>query len=1127
MIRPGIVWALAQAEMRLTRRLVRYWIFVTLATLATGVTFGWYAFIHSQYSWVSASAAAINPRYLVTSFGSSFMLLFLIGLIFLGYDLRARDQRERMVDVLDTLPCTNLELVFGRFLGILIPSWLPAFVVLVIIETVGLAIGWPIEPYSMVSLLLVMCIPAFTFILGLVYLTSILLRHRLLVAVVGLGMVVGAFVASNFIPLYLLPPLDFTGGLAQGFPSDLVPRVSTWPGLLQRLAFFMAGIGMVWLAAALHPRRDDASRPLQVAIGGGMLLVAAIIVTGGVLQYKGSIDQRATWLAAHERVRDQGAPDLGSISGEVVVRPGSSLEMNLTLRFRAPAGAALEEALFTLNPALEVGTVTDDSGAALTFDHHDGLLVLKLPAPLSGDRELAVTMAISGRPDGDFAYFDNATEVMELKPPDANILILGRESLIFEKRYVALLPGLHWLPSSGPQVGPTGSTSRPEDFYTVDLTVDLPEDWLAAGPGRREALGTSGGRSRFRFAPAAPLPEVALIAGPFVSRKGEVEGIELEVLLHPDHTANFDVFAPAATEVKDWLAEKFVEAADVGLAYPYDALTLVEVPNILRGFGGGWRMDTTLAQPTMVLMRESSFPTARYKGRFDNPDNFSQYEGGVTEGMRVSLENFFENDLNGGNPFIGAARSFFTYQTAAKGPSALPLDFVAESLATKVLADKRYYFSVHFFDRNFGQQFGVAAQQANSPDGYSNDYAEVLLHLITSRAEVWDAIIDKSLADLDPWEDPKRTIDVLSLKGGAMASSMTDALGREQVGRFLAALRERAAGRNFTRDDVLAAGDAVGVDLTAWLDIWINGTSLPGFTLGEARIVRIEDAADGAPRYQSVVTLRNDEQAPGMVLVEYRTGEGDAVERGASDPVQVPGMTSVEVGLTTSKPPKQLRVKPYLALNREPFNIPLPGLDDERIVKAEPFNGSRVIAWEPPPPEGIVVDDLDPGFSVEEAARSSLRVAGKEAEGPTDQGLPIFERGGAPSRWSRNNRSSAWGKYRRTVAVIKGGKGERMAVFTAALPQSGRYELEFHLAESRRSQRGVWNMNLVDGSGTQAIPFDADKGDSGWNSLGTFEIAGGEVRLEVTDRVEGKGEVMADAIRWKPVSAPAVARTGP
>ena len=100
-------------------------------------------------------------------------------------------------------------------------------------------------------------------------------------------------------------------------------------------------------------------------------------------------------------------------------------------------------------------------------------------------------------------------------------------------------------------------------------------------------------------------------------------------------------------------------------------------------------------------------------------------------------------------------------------------------------------------------------------------------------------------------------------------------------------------------------------------------------------------------------------------------------------------------------------------------------------------------------------------------------------------------------------------------------------MFAAEIPKSGRYEIEFHLAESRRNQRGVWNMNLVDSSGSQDIAFDADAGDNGWNSLGIFEIASGQVRLEVSDRIEGKGLVMADAIRWKPSADTAVAVARP
>ena len=98
------------------------------------------------------------------------------------------------------------------------------------------------------------------------------------------------------------------------------------------------------------------------------------------------------------------------------------------------------------------------------------------------------------------------------------------------------------------------------------------------------------------------------------------------------------------------------------------------------------------------------------------------------------------------------------------------------------------------------------------------------------------------------------------------------------------------------------------------------------------------------------------------------------------------------------------------------------------------------------------------------------------------------------------------------------GKGERQAVFTVELPQSGQWELEYFFSKptSRSASRlelGTWKLTLVDESGSQELTFDATGGESGWNSLGTFEVADGEVRLMVSNETDGD-YVVADAIRW-------------
>jgi hypothetical protein len=108
------------------------------------------------------------------------------------------------------------------------------------------------------------------------------------------------------------------------------------------------------------------------------------------------------------------------------------------------------------------------------------------------------------------------------------------------------------------------------------------------------------------------------------------------------------------------------------------------------------------------------------------------------------------------------------------------------------------------------------------------------------------------------------------------------------------------------------------------------------------------------------------------------------------------------------------------------------------------------------------------------------------------------------------------------MAVVGAGKGARHAVFSAELPRSGSWQLDYHLPErpaghtARRP--GTWQLSVVDRNGdAHEVRFDASGGESGWNSLGTFDLAAGEVRVRVSDGTDGD-YVVADAVRWVPVS---------
>jgi len=1126
MIRPGMVWGLAKAEARLTRRLVRYWLFVIIGLLIAAFQFAQFAVIYKFFSFSSGSAATINPRYFLANAAGAFLVIFYVGLIFLAYEVRARDQRERIVEVLDAKPISNLELLGGRALGIGLVSWVPLAVVVGLMALTGVLIKTPIHGLSVVTMLIFFTIPAFAYMIGVIFLFTMLVKNRLVSFLVSAVFIVASFVGFFFMPLWTSPIMDTMGGNTVLFPSDLVPEVINGAGVIQRTGFLLIGLGLIVLAAVIHPRKDGGSRGQRAAVAAAMIVAGFGLCAWLAFGTKANVDRQLAWEEVHRGRLGEAVPDLRAIRGDVNVVPGKTLGLDLELEL-AGTEQNPSTALFTFNPGMKVTEIAAN-GSPLNFTHEDGLLEIDLGAPLGPDGTAVLTLVAEGEPDPWFSYIDAVMNPFLQKNSEAQIVFLGYKPFIWDKRYVALMPGVRWLPATGPDVD-RGSDKNPVDYFEIDLTFELPAEWLAAGPGRREETSREGDRVKYRYAPGAPLPEVCLIASKFESVSMEIEGVTVEALIHPSHMSNVEFFADSAEEIRETLTERLSEAAEAGLDYPYGALTLVEVPIPLRGYGGGWRMDTTLTQPAMILSRENTFPTAWFAGGKRQYERAKDREGGEARAKREILEAFFENDFNGGNPFTAAARSFLGYQTSGSGPEAVPMDYVLEQLTSKTVADKKGYFSVHFFSGNFGQEFVEAGQAMNSANRISDSYADILIDRLTSTNEVWDTISRVKLTEMDPREAPEETLHVLALKGGAMADSMLDGMGKRQAGRFLAALREQSSGRAYTRDDIIYAGNQVGEDLETWLELWIDQTKLPGFWAENVRYFRLTDDDTGAPRYQLLVTIRNGEDPAGLIRVEYRTEGGSRtggrqqVGRQRTEPITVPGNGSVEVGLVLSEPIEWLRVMPYLALNRAPFNLTIPPIDSDRLIEQEPFHGDREIELAADDSGTIVIDDLDDAFTVEvDDDGGGLRATGSKEDVDLDGGLPPVESFKAGPEWGRYIHPETYGKYRHTMAVVRKGKGSKRAVFTAEIPSSGRWELSFYLPAKQRSglmssnrDRGTWKLVIDDGTGTQPIDFEAETHDSGWNSLGVFDIADGAVRVIVTDETEGE-YVLADAIRWTP-----------
>jgi hypothetical protein len=1074
--------------------------------------------------------------------GLYYLGIYCIGIIFLAFDVRARDKRERMYEVLDSRPYTNMELVSGRFLGILIPAWVPIVIMGILLELLGftlkasgLPIGEPVEIFSLLTFTFLMSLPALAFMISIVFLITLLVRNRLAASVILVIFLGACYAGFTFLPVYKAQLVDILGYLSvELFSSDFFVSISS-DGVINRTAILIASLGILGICAAVHSRLDDGSR-VRSALGGIVVVLIVAVMMGSLyLKDVKILREKEMWLKAHDGYSQLPVPDLKKVSGQVNIDPGKNLDLDIKIIFSAPESESLTNAVFTLNPGQEVTELIDSSGKPLAYTHENGLLDITLPNSLASGEETSISLKIKGIPDNNFAYLKSVFDSRKFTLRRGNITLLGSKSALYEPGFVALMPALRWLPASGPENSKNDHYARSVDYFDVDLNVRLPKGWLVAGPGRRKVEKEEADYNVFRFSPPSVVPEVALIASEFESRSFETENVLMELLIHKKHMKNIEILADTGDKLKEYIKSRLKEAKENELFYPYDGLTLVEIPASMRTYGGGWRLDSVQALPGVMLLKELSLPTSRFDSAFRNPERFKNYEGGIVQAKWERLQRYFKNDFSGGNIFTGISKNFFLFQTSASGPEDLAVNFVMDTLTDLVVADTKGYFSAHIFiDPN-----GITEVTNNTLRDYfqrrgiGETILNATINLRTSQPVIWEKVLETSLRDMNPWEDPEDMVDVLALKGYAVADSIYRTLGREKTATLLASIRNNYRGKAFSARDMLNASKELGYDMNEQLGDWIGGTGLAGFVVPEATGYRIADDPNGGPRYQLLFTVRNDEPVPGVfTFAHYYQTENQRSELTGSEPIHLAGKHAIQYGTIVIRPPTMCFLRPYLSFNRGVFELKMDTIDPEKIVRKEIIEGVHEIPWEVPVSSSVTVDDLDDGFSIATEGKDNegLRLKTKnriDRDQDTDQGLPYISGNilppGArlPGEWSRMTSSVPFGKYRHTAAFIKSGEGDKKAGFQASLPEDGTWDLEIYIPNKTmfpRREWGTWHADIIDDNGDKhKVEFNSKAGTEGWNLAGKLDLPGGKVTVELSDLTDGD-LVVADAIRLTPAA---------
>ncbi len=1145
------LWNLAVAEMRSCRRLVRTWVIIAIGALVAIGTWLASAGIHAFTSvqGTEVPGGLLSPRFMTVILGGQIVTIFSLGILFLAFDIRSRDIRSRMLEVLDNRPISNVELLTGRLMGIVLLIGMAATVTVLTIVGIallllvsGVAIGHPVDPVSLAAFLIWDIVPNLAFVGSLTILLAILVRFRILVVLIVLVAIFGGSFVSLNLPVFLQPALT-SYVFVNITPSELAPQLVNSEVLLNRMSLMLLTAAFLALAASIHPRRSATKNRQITGLAGVAILVAgALTVTGMIYAIFNEVQKASDWAAVHASSHGDHPTDVKSISGSVEIFPGRRINLDLVLNLQSTQDSDTDTWMFSLNPGYRIHEVAIDGVSTQDYSFEDGLLKISKPETSGSDVELAIVAR--GVPNPRFAYLDGSLDWRDFTAQQIQQLnSLGTESYIFHPSYVALLPGATWLPISGTTYRRGLYEVSKSDFFELDLEVSVPPNWTVVGPGQRTPISHDR-RARFRFNPQTPISEVALLASKFERRATEVGGIEFEFFINKKHGKVFETLGGAAPAIEGWLDEQLSGLSDSGVEYPFRTYSMVEVPSSLRVYGGGWRMDSVLAPPSILMIRENGLPIARFDNSASGIDPQDMTEEDYSQQIFVLALRFFESNLKGESPYLHFSRNLVSYQTRPVGRGATALDFVVNELANNTWTSDKGYFSVY----TYADVVQIAGAQAASQFGI-NVRTE-----LAKRHSVWQRTLSTSLADLSFFEDSYKAMHVLHLRTTAFVGTVTELYEKESIGAFLRLLVERYRGKTYTRDQFMQTALDAGLDFTHAGGNWLDSRRLPGFFAASPQLERLADTESGDPVYQSTFILRNNEPIPGIATVSYFKAEGDESQGLHYETIWVPPNTSLRVATHTGEKPNRISINPNIAMNRNFIQLSLETEGDLEPTDSPELPLTEKIDWAWPYEDEIVVDDLDPGFSI--VHDGDLEIAPEipwiarfflaqaidlDRAAELDQGLPAdgFLSALASGVWFRNSGTKGFGKYRQTYAVKSDGASESKAKFSVSLPSVGRWELRFHVPEATRTDasvqvdlsvggssveiesntetstevvEGVLKLQVEFGDKTENVELELAGTSMSWQSLGVFDIDTPEVDVLVLDAT--KGRAFADAIHW-------------
>ncbi len=1048
-----------------------------------------------QGSWASSALTSLIP-FTATYY---YTIAQAVILIFLAGTFLKKGQKLDTTEVLMVRPMSNSDYILGKVLGIAEVFIAINIIILLIAGFINVFVNQ--TPFSVVPYLFYLftiSVPTLVFMLGLSFIAVNIFKNQAVTFIILLG-VVGIDVAYLTDKWYGI--LDLTGCAIPAIFSDLTGMANMGLFLMQRLCYLILGIGLLLLTIAFVDRLPERKSSKQMQLYAGMVVCLLGVMTGliYVSQHNAQTHVRNKYIATFKQYAEQ--PLLNTTENSIVISTGAEhLDAEAVMKIVNNAETPVSEVTLYLNPGLQISEISED-GTPLEY-RRDNQVVL-ISRMVEGKDSVVLKVKYSGYIDERVCYADVVQDWIDSTKSES-IQHYGKHYAYLDNKSVLLTPESIWYPVTVAPSNPSAKYHISRDFtkYTLKVANRENREIVSQGFPIKDSLYTT-------FLNFYNLSGISLAIADYEKRSITVDNIDYEIY-------NFrgnDFFSKHFTHIQDTLPALIRDImgdqeSRFGVAYPFDKMAFIETPVHFTSYPRTWKGNTEFVQPELIFIPERAVTL-----NLDLDAEATRIKEWSSRSQSLPDEETMEAQL------LSSFVRVFTEETSRQRRNWEQQSVNMHSISPLFSNFTRYIYSYDYpiFDIALTtlQTLTATSTQARFWEGIVNNRQRANQYLESNSFQY---------ATRDTMIDPEIFYELLKLKSAQLRMYILSHISKSEYENFMDDyFFECEFRRSLATDFVAKFKERFDLDLTPFLDNWYTEVVSPEILTSEVYASKAE--FDDATQYIVEFKLYNPSTSGAIITAQIGTGGGGnrgGWGGGANEDntyyYSIPAGTAWQGRILMEDQPSNLVLNYNIAKNLPTTNtFSFSKIDMETDDTTHGFVQIPVEKFSTTSKGEYIIDNESPNFRLLSSNEKTKLQELLNKESTTDK-YHNMQFWYAPSKWTLTAADYMYGDVARSAYYKRKGSGGNGAEWTFNVEEPGIYNIEIWVAAQNMGRRRRWGAQeqyyvVSNQEWTENMALNWNRTESGWYTLGTFDLPKGITTVTLSDKTE-RDYVIADAIKF-------------